>query len=154
VILPTQPPPDPQDENPLEFLMPVFSLIFFVILLALLLIATLWGLYWWWEWRGTQGLTPIERAYARLNRYLRLAGLSFSDSQTPSERQAGLIRTLPEVEKPVRLITHLYNAERYGPPSPLSVSPNVEERVEDAWSDVRWAILRRWLRQFMFWRRD
>jgi hypothetical protein len=123
-----------------------------IVVVLLLLIALLWMIYWWWEWRGMRGLSPITRAYARLERYLGLIGIRFEPQLTPEERRRETMRQLPGSERPVTSITRLYAAERYGPAERV-VSDSVQEQADAAWSDARRSILARWRRKFMFWKR-
>lgn len=154
VILPTlpdtvQPPP----ADPLELLLPAAGLILGLVVIALLFIAFGWLLYWWWEWRGMKGLSPISRAYSRLERYLGLLGVRFSPQQTPEERRRDTMRAVPGSERPVTAITRLYNAERYSDQAERLKNPNIESQAESAWVDARKGILRRWLDKFKFWKR-
>jgi hypothetical protein len=156
VIIPTQPPPlTPQPRGPLDFILPALGLA----LLGLLIIAVVIGIgvftYWWWEWRGMGGLSPVARAYARLERYLRLIGLRFGQQQTPEERRQRIVRALPKAEPPVSAITRMYTAERYGPASKASAQAMdmQADSADAAWKDARTNILTRWLRRLLPWRR-
>jgi transglutaminase-like putative cysteine protease len=154
VIVPTQPPPlTPQARSPLNFLLSALGLALLSVLLILLLIAVGAFVWWWWEWRGMGGLSPVARAYARLERYIGLIGIRPGAQQTPEERRRQIIRQLPTVEPPVTAITRMYTAERYGPgpkhPHDVAMHADV---AEEAWSDTRGNILRRFLRRFLPWR--
>jgi transglutaminase-like putative cysteine protease len=156
VIIPTQPPPlTPQPRGPLDFILPALGLA----LLGLLIIAVLIGVgvftYWWWEWRGMGGLSPVARAYARLERYLRLIGLRFGQQQTPEERRQRIVRAIPKAEPPVSAITRMYTAERYGPADKQSARAMdmQADSADAAWKDARTNILTRWLRRLLPWRR-
>ena len=98
-----------------------------------------------------KGLSPVVRAYARLERYLGLLGIHHSSEQTPDERRLRIIRDLPAAEPPVNKITNLYLSERYGPqsakgkPVPVGGDPTP---VDQAWLAARSTILRRYLRKF------
>lgn len=153
VIVPTQPPPlRPQQQGPLSFILPTLGLVLLVLLLLILLIALGVFLYWWWEWRGMRGLSPVARAYARLERYLGLIGIRLSQEQTPEERRLRIIRELPAAEPPVNAITSLYMAERYGPASTRRTrgdsSPR-DELADKAWAGARGTILQRFVRRFL-----
>jgi len=156
VIIPTQPPPlTPQSQSAFDFILPAIGLA----LLGLLLLAVIIGLftfvYWWWEWRGMKGLSPVIRAYARLERYIGLIGINLRPQQTPEERRRQIIKGVPQAERPVTAITRLYTAERYGPGSKHPAEGHRNKQIADeAWSGARKNILRRWLRRFMFWRRN
>lgn len=154
VILPTAPAPvAPEPRSVLDMLLPALGLVLLIVFFLLLLIAALWMLYWWWEWRGMRGLSPITRAYARLERYLGLIGIKFQPQLTPEERRRETMRELPGAERPVTSITRLYAAERYGP-ADRTTSEQAADQADAAWSEARRNILARWRRKFMFWRRD
>lgn len=153
VILPTAPAPvAPEPRNALDMLLPALGLVLLLVFLILLLIAALWLLYWWWEWRGMRSLSPVSRAYHRLERYLKLIGINFAPQLTPEERRRETMRELPAAERPVTAITRLYAAERYGP-ADRKPSETTQEQADTAWSDARATILKRWRRKLMFWRR-
>lgn len=153
VIVPTQPPPlRPQPRSPLSFLLPAIgaALLLLLLVIALVIVAVL--IYWWWEWRGMRGLSPISRAYARLERYMPLIGMRPKPEQTPEERGQEIVREIPMAEPPVRAITRLYTSERYGR-RPADATPQ-NQTAERAWVDVRGNILKRWLRRiFKPWER-
>lgn len=155
VIIPTSPPPiTPPARNLLSDLLPALG----IALLGLLLIIALAGLgvfiWWWWEWRGMKGLSPVVRAYARLERYLGLIGIVLPTQQTPEERRRRIVRDLPAAERPVTAITRLYVAERYGrtPKAPAEEAASIQA-TNQAWPDTRRAILRRYFRRLIPWRR-
>lgn len=155
VILPTQPAPvSPDPRDPLSFIFPALALVLIGLVVLALLIALAVFLYWWWEWRGLRGLSPISRAYARLERYLALIGIQFGQQDTPEERRRRINRDLPSAERPVTAITRLYTIERYGPGYK---HPAEEQQRSDsadkAWVDARGRILGRWARRLRFWRR-
>ncbi|MBK8135859.1 MAG: hypothetical protein IPK52_08475 [Chloroflexi bacterium] len=153
VILPTAPSPvAPEPRSVLDMLLPALGLVLGLVVLLLLLIAALWLVYWWWEWRGLRGLSPISRAYARLERYLGLIGIRFAPQLTPEERRRETMRQLPGSERPVTSITRLYAAERYGRAEQVD-NDAARDQAETAWSDARSSILKRWRKKFMFWNR-
>lgn len=156
VIVPTEPPPvRPQPRDTTLSILPALG----IALLALFVILFLLGLtvftYWWWEWRGMKGLSPITRAYARLERYLRLVGIHLKPEQTPEERRKTIVRDLPAAEPSVTAITRMYITERYGPNRRPATQDTPQGQVADrAWSDARGSIIQRLLRRvFMPWRR-
>jgi hypothetical protein len=153
-FVPTPPPPArPQREDFLSFLLPSLGLGLLILLLLGVLMLVVLFIYWWWEWRGMRGLSPIARAYARLERYLPLIGINLRQQETPDERRRIVSSALPVVEPPVTAITTLYSSERYGPPR-RDDEEAVKEIAGDAWADTREGILRRWLRRiFMPWKR-
>jgi hypothetical protein len=154
IIVPTQPPTvQPRTRDPLSFLIPALSAGLFILLAIIVLLLSALLLYWYWEWRGMRGLNPVLRAYARLERYLRLIGIRFDPEQTPAERRSRIVRVMPVAEPPVSTITTLYTAERYGPPAD-SQRETRDELADDSWADARGSIVLRWLRRtFMPWTR-
>jgi hypothetical protein len=153
--VPTRPAPiEPEPQNALEFILPAIgtALLVILLLIAAVLLAVL--IYWWWEWRGMRGLSPIARAYARLERYLALVGIRFRSEQTPEERRRQVVRGIPQAERPVTAIMRGYMNERYGPGYRHPGEAHRTAEVADkAWPDARRSILRRWVRRFQFWRR-
>lgn len=160
VIVPTVPPPlepsQPQPQGLLAFILSLLGVILAAVLVILLVAALLIFVWWWWEWRGMRGLSPVARAYARLERYIPLIGLNFAENQTPAERRQQVIQELPVAEPPVTAITDLYVTERYGPDTrshPLEAERKADA-ADAAWSDTRSNILQRWLRRVLMpWRR-
>lgn len=155
VIVPTQPPPITQPPpNSFDFLLPAlgFGLLGLLIIAVVVLLGLF--LYWWWEWRGMKGLSPITRAYKRLERYIDLIGVRLAAQQTPEERRREIVRSVPRAERPVTAITRLYMTERYGPgdrhPAEAQQNTNV---ADNAWSSTRKHILRRWAQRLLPWRR-
>ena len=126
--------------------------------MVLLIIGLIAGIgvftWWWWEWRGMGGLSPVTRAYARLERYLGLIGLKLGTEQTPEERRQRIVRMLPKAEPPVSAITRMYTAERYGRNTQTPHDTELQSEVADeAWADTRTNILQRFLRRFLPWKR-
>jgi len=155
IIVPTQPPPlTPRAAGPLGFLLQALG----AALLVLLIIALIVGLgiftWWWWEWRGMGGLSPVSRAYARLERYLRLIGIHLGSQQTPEERRQRIVRVLPKAEPPVTAITRMYTVERYGRNVQTAHKSELQAGIADeAWADTRTSILQRFLRRLLPWGR-
>ncbi len=159
VIVVTQPPPlQPEPEqNFLSFLLPAFGLAFLALMLIVLLVVIGALVYWWWEWRGMGGLSPVARAYARLERYIGLIGIQTNDKQTPDEKRKFIVRRLPPAERPVTAITRMYTVEKYGQGSRNNHPAGIEQRAQaadNAWPDARGHILRRWLQRLLPWRRN
>ncbi|MBZ0300931.1 MAG: DUF3488 and transglutaminase-like domain-containing protein [Anaerolineae bacterium] len=158
VIIPTIPPPigTPPPQGVLSFLLSLLGVVLVAVVAILLLVVVLVLVWWWWEWRGLRGLSPISRAYARLERYIPLIGLRFGDNQTPAERRQRIAQELPLAEPPVTAITEMYTSERYGPdirPHPLESERRAEAAAE-AWTSARGSILQRWLQRLLMpWRR-
>ncbi|NWG15722.1 MAG: hypothetical protein HXY41_03730 [Chloroflexi bacterium] len=148
VIIPTQPPPlTPQPRDPVSAILSALGLALLGLLLILLLVALGIFIWWWWEWRGLRGLSPITRAYARLERYLGLIGLRLQPQQTPDERRQMIVRVLPKAEPPVSTITQMYTLERYsGQRTQTPQDAELQsEMADEAWSDARANILQRFL---------
>ena len=155
-ILPTvQPPISPDNPPPLSALQPIifFALVVMTFLIILAIIALL--LFWWWEWRGMGGLSPVSRAYARLERYIQLIGINIGSTLTTLEKRRELQQRIPAAREPIRTISDLYTRERYGGNRDVVESGRFAESAEKAWYRTRGNILRRWLhRRIPFLRRD
>ena len=151
VILPTVQPPISQDDPPpLSLLQPIILLALVVMLFALILVIIALLLFWWWEWRGFGGLSPVSRAYARLERYIGLLGIRIGKSQTTLEKRRALQQRIPAAREPIRTISDLYTRERYGAVSQdQGESKAFAESAEKAWYRTRGNILRRWLRRWL-----
>jgi transglutaminase-like putative cysteine protease len=151
IILPTvEPPISQEDPPPLSLLQPIilFALVVMLSLLILVLIAVL--LFWWWEWRGFGGLSPVSRAYARLERYIGLLGINVGRTQTTLEKRRNLQRRIPAAREPIRTISDLYTRERYGDANQEpGADKTFAETAEKAWYRTRGNILRRWLRRWL-----
>jgi transglutaminase-like putative cysteine protease len=149
VIVPTQPPPlRPQPRDPLSFLLPAIGLGLLIVLLVVVVLVLITFIYWYWEWRGMGGLSPVMRAYARLERYIGLIGIRVSPQQTPEERRKHIVEELPAAEPPITAITNLYSAERYGRKSSADDS-RYAKTADKAWTVTRGNILQRFLRRIL-----
>lgn len=148
-ILPTvEPPISPDNPPPLSLLQPL--ILFVLALMLFLLILAIIGLllFWWWEWRGMSGLSPVTRAYARLERYIQLLGINIGRSQTTLERRRELQQRLPAARDSIRTISDLYTRERYDDRDRnSSANQTYAETADKAWFRARGNILRRWLRR-------
>jgi transglutaminase-like putative cysteine protease len=154
VIIPTQPAPvRPDPRDPLSMVLSALGIGLLGLVAILLIVGLFTFIYWWWEWRGMRGLSPITRAYARLERYLKLLGITFLAQQTPEERRRRIMRDLPGAERPVTAITRLYMTERYGPDNTVT-SARQSDTADKAWGEARSSILKRMLRRLQFWRRE
>lgn len=145
-VSPPVQPPQPPNRDFFSFLLPAIGVALLAFLLVLLLVAIGVFVWWWWEWRGMGGLSPIVRAYARLERYLALVGIRLGEAKTPDERRREIVKSLQDGEKPVSYIINRYQSERYGVPRQRTRTP--EEPSEQAWQEARSVILRRWLNRF------
>ncbi len=149
IILPTVEPPISQDDPPpLSLLQPIILLALLVLLSLLILVIIALLLFWWWEWRGLGGLSPVSRAYARLERYIGLIGITVGKTQTTLEKRRDLQQRIPAAREPIRTISDLYTRERYGAASQApGESEAYAESADKAWYRTRAGILRRWLRR-------
>ncbi len=156
VIVPTQPAPiQPDVSNPLEIILPALSLLVIGLIVLLILIAIGTYIWWWLEWRGMRGLSPVARAYARLERYLGMIGIRFAGHETTEERRRRMIQDVPQARRPISAITRMYTTERYGKQrSNPTIDHRKSEAAEQAWSDARSRLIKRWAKRFMFWQRD
>ncbi len=155
IIVPTQPPPlRPQSRSDTLSLLPALGIALLILFVIVGILLAFLFLYWYWEWRGMGGLSPIARAYARLERYLGLIGIHLRPEQTPEERRQKIVHDLPAAEPSVTAITRMYISERYGPDRRVSTPETPQGQVADrAWTDARGNILQRFLRRtFMPWR--
>ena len=155
-VLPTAQPPDSPDSPPLPSdLQPIVIIAVAAMLSLLLPLVIALMLFWWWEWRGMGDLSPVSRAYARLERYIRLIGINISSSLTTLERRRELERRIPAARGSIRTISDLYTRERYGGNRENIGGSQYAESAENAWQQTRGNILRRWLRRIIpFLRRD
>ncbi len=142
-LFPTITGPEQQETRPpslLASLLRVLAVVLIALLVVLLLVVLLVAAIWWLEWRGLGGLTPVQRAYALLERYAGYLGIRLAPSYTPRERQRVLTDRVPPGEAPIRAITDMYVEETYGPES--TPRGRWEETVRSALSDVRRVFLR------------
>ncbi|MEM6282025.1 MAG: hypothetical protein AAF787_07515, partial [Chloroflexota bacterium] len=162
IIVPTsQPPLSQQPSGPLAFILPALV----TALIGLLVLAVIAGIgvfvWWWWEWRGMRGLSPVVRAYARMERYTRgLLGLNIPENRTTLERRGDFTGSLPKkAHRPVVAITNMYTEERYGrgPGSDVEVQQHANS-AEKAWKRTREHILSNYFWRFVpfsrFFRKD
>lgn len=154
VVMPTITGPEQQETQMPSILSAILSAIVTVLVVlavALLFILVLIFIVWWLEWRGLGGLSPVQRAYALLERYAGYLGIRLADSYTPNERQRVLMDRVPTSEKPVRVITDLYVNETYGPETKPRSRWAIAARA--ALSDLRRIFLRVQLARFIPFRR-
>ncbi len=146
IIVPPQPPPErPQSRSALSFLVPALTVTLIMLVIVAVVLGVAFLIYWWWEWRGMRGMNPIVRAYARLERYVRLLGIRTAVEQTPDERRSMIVRELPVIDPPVTAITRLYTAERYG--APRTTTEKRQDTADRAWQATRGRIVRRWAKR-------
>ncbi|MBN2471933.1 MAG: transglutaminase domain-containing protein [Anaerolineae bacterium] len=151
-VMPTLTGPEQQETRMPNILSAILSaLVSVLVVLAIILAVVAVGLFiiWWLEWRGLGGLSPVQRAYALMERYAGYLGIRLSASYTPNERRRVLSDRVPPSDKPVRAITDMYVQETYGPAD--QPRPRRESMARTALRDVRRAFLRarlRWLIPF------
>lgn len=151
VIIPTTTPPmQSPPQGPMAIILPALLMLLVGLLVFALIAAILAFVWWWWEWRGMRGFSPVVRAYARMERYVTgLLGLPVRDELTPNERSSAIARGLPRrAERPVSAITRMYVTERYGR-GPETES-DVEQHAKGA--DRAWKRLREQILSKAFWR--
>jgi len=150
MIVPTvEPPIAPQNSPPFPLVNVILSALFLLLMLVIiaLLIALL---FWWWEWRGMGGLSPVTRAWARLERYVRLIGIRNTDHKTTLEKRRDIEKRIPAAKQPIRAISELYTTERYrGRSDDPTEHARHAETANKAWGDTRKNILLRWLKRFI-----
>ncbi len=156
-IVPTvEPPIIPDAPPPFAFLEPLILVALAMLVSLLILAVILLLLFWWWEWRGLGSLSPISRAYARLERYIQLVGIDIGSDKTTLEKRRELQQKIPAAHEPIRTISDLYTRERYGDTSQDSGdNKRFAAHAERAWNRTRGNIIRRWLRRLLpFSKRD
>lgn len=126
-------------------------LIILGIFLALILGIGILGLFlvWWVEYRGLGGLTPVQKAYARMGIYGRWVGADLNDLLTPDEQRRRLVEEVPDGQKPIGTITGLYTEERFAPP-PVddSVKVRATEVATQSWTQARLEFIREKFRRW------
>ena len=148
--LPTVEPPQPVDPPPLEQVEPLILVALAAMSLAVIFAVIALLLFWWWEYRGFGGLTPVSRAYARLERYIQLIGINVGSQQTTLEKRRELQRRIPSARESIRTISDLYTRERYGGVSQqIPEEDGYADSAARAWQRTRGNILRRWLRRWL-----
>ena len=130
------------DRGGIDFLrvivVPILGLLVFG-LVVIAAIQILWNL-------GMRGLDPEARAYAKMGRLGRMAGLGRVDSQTPGEYAVALGAALPSMTAESRLVAVRYSNFRYGGPTSR---PGDSVAIQDAWKVVRRALVRRLFRRLL-----
>lgn len=151
VIVPTvQPPIAPEETSPLSFIIPVLMSALFLLLLLVIIALLIAFMFWWWEWRGMGGLSPISRAYARMERYVTLIGIRSGNDKTTLEKRREIQKRIPAAKEPVKAISDLYTQERYrGRSDDPTEHARYSETADKAWIDTRKNVILRWLRRFI-----
>lgn len=101
-------------------------------------------LYWLWN-LGLRGLSPVEKAYARMNRLGTLAGLKRRAYQTPNEYAAMISGVLGETAPSARRIAREFAALRYT----SAASDSGDDEMEEAWRSIRGALVGRAFRRLL-----
>jgi hypothetical protein len=86
--------------------------------------------------RRGHNLRPAARAYDRILRLARWAGMPAEPSATPAEVAARIAERLPEQRQPLQTVADAYTRERYAPDQGVTVT-----EVEPAWQALRWPLL-------------
>jgi hypothetical protein len=99
----------------------------------------------WWmaEHVGFRGLTPVDRAYARLLRLGRLFGRPLRAAETPWEWARAVGQAVPDAAGPVASITDLYVRSRFA----RDATPAPGSRL--LWRQARSAWVQGWLRRWL-----
>lgn len=114
-----------------------------IVLLGLIIVASVGtgATYWITERRGTTGLSIVERAYTRMWRFAAWLGVPNPPDQTPYERATALENLVPDGEPPIRHITDMYVAEKFGRGNGNGDSSGAEEQ----WTLLRPILWKNWL---------
>lgn len=121
------------------------------ILLAIIAFVTLTGFFmiWWVEYRGLGGLTPVQKAYARMGIYGRWLGADLNSLLTPDEQRRRLVEEVPDGHEPIGTITGLYTEERFAPPSPdKALKHRATDIAKQSWTKARLEFLREKIRRW------
>ncbi|MCH8101600.1 MAG: transglutaminase domain-containing protein [Chloroflexi bacterium] len=94
---------------------------------------------------GLGKLTPAERAYVKMNRLGRMAGLRRAESQTATEYAGILAARLPTITTQAYAIADGYQACVYG----HRMNENDAAEMNEAWKQMRSALLGRSLRRLI-----
>ena len=114
-------------------------------------------LYWIWN-AGLRGLSPVERAYAKMNRMGALAGMRRGAYQTPNEYAAMLAGALDDAGASAQRIGAAFGALRYTGAGAASDTDNgaddsaqtqIADDMEQAWRSIRGALLTRAFRRLL-----
>ena len=107
-------------------------------------------LYWIWN-LGLRGLSPVERAYTRMNRLGAIAGLRRRADQTPMEYAAMLSGTLGESAPAAQRIAWEFAATRYTGGNAASAEDDADDgqEMEQAWRNIRGSLITRAFRRLL-----
>jgi transglutaminase-like putative cysteine protease len=142
-------PPNEEVQEPNIFSAILSALLSVLIVLAIfvLLAIVIVFVVWWLEWRGLGGLTPVQRAYALVERYAGYLGIRLSSSHTPYERLRVLSDQVPRGKRSVEVITDMYVTETYG--REQTRASRIEQRARAALNHARRAFVRTRLERFL-----
>ena len=91
--------------------------------------------------RGLYGITPVERAYAKMSRLGTLAGIERGAHQTPAGYAATLGAALPAIASSAQRIAYAFSSGRYGRGYELPQEDGGE--LDRAWLRLRGSLLGR-----------
>ena len=117
-------------------------------------VAAVWLLlYWLWN-LGLRGLSPVEKAYARMNRLGAIAGMKRRAQQTPSEYASMMAGALGEAAPAAQRIARAFAAMRYTRRTTASDDDENEDdgladSMEDAWRSIRGVLIGRAFRRLL-----
>ena len=103
-------------------------------------------LYWMWN-LGLRGLSPVEKAYARMNRLGTLAGLRRRAYQTPNEYAAMMAGALGEKALSAQHIAREFAELRYTGVAPTD--EDGDDEMEEAWRSIRGILIGRTFRRLL-----
>ena len=112
---------------------------------ALGVLAGIWLLVQFLWTRGLVHATPAERAYTKMSRLGTIAGIGRRDHETPRDYALAVGAALPPIAGGADRIARGFAAVRYGGPE---AAAHDEAEVNDAWADIRGALLGRALARF------
>jgi len=111
---------------------------------ALLGLVAVAGAGWWaLENVGFQGMSPVERAYARLLRFGSWVGRPPRVSDTPGEWAGSVSAAAPEAREPIGQIVDLYVQVRF------ARGDAAAPEAKAAWQQARPALWRSWLKRIV-----
>ena len=105
-------------------------------------------LYWLWN-LGLRGLSPVERAYARMNRLGTMAGMKRRAYQTPDEYATMMSRALGEAAPSARQIAREFAALRYTDVGAAPAGEDDGDEMEEAWRSIRRVLIGRAFRRLL-----
>ncbi len=104
-------------------------------------------LYWLWN-LGLRGLSPVEKAYTRMNRLGAIAGVRRRAYQTPNEYAATLAGPLGEAAPAARRIAQEFAALRYTSHS-AEIDEDGDDEMDRSWRRIRRVLIGRAFRRLL-----